>query len=405
MCSSDLHETSTVVHSYNTKDKFEEWHRDLTSCLTAVNAAASDDIITKGIAVKTFINKWHATYAWRAVANAPTVQIEDMQRILFKLNISSQKVDGEAVSKLYDCSNITNIILMPDPSQYNPVRDLVNQDADGNPVDVVYAFEVPVGRIQYDKKKLIDVSQNIKEMLSTPSMSSMSVEQLFLNFSSADIINFDSVHTKLPPSVEQDSTLAAVISEYYKTLGSDHGHVLGYTVIVPPNVTNDRNATFQPKMMKNTNSLADTDSGLESSFNYAAMIDDLPQDFRTGSYGTLDRSLLPVGCKTGIMMLSGETFINYLKTQIDRLVTMNSYNPHVNVKLSYGSAPPFTISVQYNWGVDYATAPPPVVNYTKPNALQYSYDRRARDTAGATNDYVMELNFSLNTSLTFNRAD
>lgn len=239
---------------------------------------------------------------WDASIKAPTIDILDKKTQSLILNIAFRS--GRL---LYRTNSLTEV----------EEFDLKN---------CVYAFEVPIGKLQINKDQMVLKAQEEMDKVireSGLSDDDFTIESLFLNFENANIISFDPGRSNFPE--EAALPLQVSIKNYFdQTLkGSDNPYVLGYGVS-RRKISSSEKAMFQPTSLNFSTSYSahlDPDTpvpGEFSAFNFLMMLNNRvpPYDQNTG---VLPHSLIESGKDTsstmdGVFAIQNEHFKAYLNS-------------------------------------------------------------------------------------------
>lgn len=222
---------------------------------------------------------------WDASIQAPAITIldQDTQKLILSITFKSGRL-------LYRANSLTEV----------DEFDLKN---------CVYAFEVPIGKLQINKDQMVLKAQEEMDTVireSGLSDDDFTIESLFLNFENANIISFDPGKSKFP--AEAALPLQVSVKNYFdQTLkGSNNPYVLGYGVS-RRNISSSEPAMFQPTSLNFSTSYSsylDPDTpvpGEFSAFNFLMMLNNRvpPYDQNTG---VLPHSLIESGKDTSSTM-------------------------------------------------------------------------------------------------------
>ena len=224
-------------------------------------------------------------YGWSGNINAPAITIlqKDTQNLLFKLNFAS--------GALYSSSD--------------PTKPIITYDLK----DTIYAFNVPIGRIEInDKNKILtpaakdQVTKVIRDSGLTDA--DFTIESLFMDFENANISNFDESTSKFPSG--STKSLQITVEDYFKLVVAKEKNpfILGYGVSVKK--IDSPKALFQPTSVHYSTSYS-SKKGCNA-FNFVMM--QLGSDFPSGqNVGILPKSLLETA--SDISKIDGVLAINY----------------------------------------------------------------------------------------------
>lgn len=242
---------------------------------------------------------------WDASIKAPSISILNMetQKLILKITFRSGRL-------LYRSSSLEEV----------DEFDLKNR---------VYAFEVPIGKLQINKDQMVLKAQEEMDLVireSGLSDDDFTIESLFLNFENANITSFDPGRSKFPE--EAALPLQVSVKNYFdQTLkGSDNPYVLGYGVS-RRRISSSEKAMFQPTSLNFSTSYSshqdsETPSpGEFSAFNFLMMLNNNmpPYDQNTG---VLPASLIELGKDTsstmdGVFAIQHNHFQAYLDSLDD----------------------------------------------------------------------------------------
>lgn len=237
---------------------------------------------------------------WDASIQAPAITIldQDTQKLILSITFRSGRL-------LYRANSLSEVAEF----------DLKN---------CVYAFEVPIGKIQINKDQMVLKAQEEMDTVireSGLSDDDFTIESLFLNFENANIISFHPGRSKFPK--EASLPLQVSVQNYFDlTLkGSDNPYVLGYGVS-RRKISSSEKAMFQPTSLNFSTSYSsqlDPETpvpGEFSAFNFLMMLNNRvpPYDQNTG---VLPHSLIESGKDTsstmdGVFAIQNEHFKAYL---------------------------------------------------------------------------------------------
>jgi hypothetical protein len=211
------------------------------------------------------------TYGWSAEIKPPTIQILKgaTSTLMFKLLFAS--------GTLYSSTDTTRQLAVYDLS------------------DCLYAFNVPVGRIEInDKQKILTPQAQeqativIREAGLTDA--DFTIESLFLDFERANVSNFDQTLSSFPENMTSD--LQTTIQNYFNLVVAkqDNPYILGYAMQVREVKT--QKALFQPTSVRYSTSYSD--NRRFNAFNFLMMGGG--REFLSGqNVGVLPQSLLEKG--------------------------------------------------------------------------------------------------------------
>jgi len=141
-----------------------------------------------------------------AEINSPTIEIEEKEyfSLLFKLNIDEGSIyysDGDEIKK-----------------------DSINR--------CVYAFNVPIGKIKIDTKKMVLTGDGEKVLREEGiNDDDFTIESMLLNFERADIASYTESKSSLPSNIKSKTNLQIAVVNYFKSLSNtDNPYVLGYAI-------------------------------------------------------------------------------------------------------------------------------------------------------------------------------
>ncbi|MCE7992919.1 MAG: hypothetical protein HEP71_13100 [Roseivirga sp.] len=245
---------------------------------------------------------------WDASIKAPTINILDQNTQSLILNIAFRS--GRLLYRTNSLTEVTEF-------------DLKN---------CVYAFEVPIGKLQITKDRMVLKAQEEMDTVireSGLSDDDFTIESLFLNFENANIISFDPGRSNFPE--EAALPLQVSVKNYFdQTLaGSDNPYVLGYGVS-RRKISSSEPAMFQPTSLNFSTSYSsqmDPETpvpGEFSAFNFLMMLNNRvpPYDQNTG---VLPHSLIESGKDTsstmdGVFAIQKDHFQTYIHS-LDEFVT------------------------------------------------------------------------------------
>lgn len=246
------------------------------------------------------------TFGWDAVLIAPKVTfIKDNTKEVF-LEI------GFKSGKLY---------FRKEETQSVTVYDLK---------DSLYVFKVPIGKLQVTKDKMLkEASNSAQEVIRKSGLSDedFTINSLFLNFSNANIANFDTTNSKLPK--DSSEAFQNAISNYFNMTisGSDNPYVLGYG-IHRKKIKASEKAMFQPTSLNFSTSYSNKDknTGVFSAFNFLMMLNDTKPPTSTTA-GILPKSLIELGkdvssATDGVFAIQRNHFDTYLSSLDDYVETL-----------------------------------------------------------------------------------
>ncbi|MEW6642824.1 MAG: hypothetical protein AB1586_20120 [Pseudomonadota bacterium] len=192
-------------------------------------------------------NGWLWNYGWTSNIDAPAITILQSTRtsLLFVIQFSS--------GFLYSNSDPTKGI-----SSYDLTKS-------------VYAFDVPIGRIEIGKHEILtaeaqnQADQVIRETGLTDS--DFTIEALFLDFENANIANFDAPASRFPQGAT--TALQVAVQDYFKLIvvKQKNPYILGYAIKVKT-ITSQK-ALFQPTAARFSTSYSDRQSA--RAFNFLLM--------------------------------------------------------------------------------------------------------------------------------------
>ena len=321
-------------------------------------------------------------YGWSGSIKAPSIIIleKSHQSVLFTIGFSS--------GTLYYASDTTKEM---------SIFDLTN---------VIYAFDVPIGRITIDNDGKHLAPQTHKQIQQTIaeyslSASDFSIESLFMDFENAKISNFDKMNSKFPE--EASSPLQILIEDYFNLVVSkeDNPYILGYALSVKG--SDSDKSVFQPSALRFSTSASDKEG--YSAFNYLTMVhgDNFPAGADVGimPHNLLDNTISDIDTVDGVAFIDRNILRDYFKEKIISQIKENCSKPNVRVHLS-GI---FDQNIHYNWGLTSFQNPTIVENDSGPEVLNFSYSSEASDEAGLGGDMgKMKLKCDFNASVQF-KAD
>lgn len=207
-------------------------------------------------------------YGWSASIDAPTITIlkSSASSLLFKVSFDS--------GTLYNSHDL--------------ISALDAYDLKG----CVYAFDVPVGRIDIDGTQELLTSDSQQQAATVIRDSGLTdadftIEGLLLDFENANISNFDEANSKFP--AQMADALQTTVEDYFKLVVAKgkNPYILGYAVKVRPQSA--AKAIFQPTEARFSTSYSDRKG--RSAFNFLLMTGGRP--FPAGqNTGILPQSLL-----------------------------------------------------------------------------------------------------------------
>jgi hypothetical protein len=260
------------------------------------------------------------SYGWSGMINAPSITIlqKDVQNLLFKINFSS--------GTLYNAAD--------------PTKQMETYDLKG----VVYAFKVPVGRVEINstEKILTPEAKGQAEKVIRDSgltQADFTMESLFMDFENADIANFDQADSKFPDQATK--SLQISIQDYFKLIvaKSDNPFILGYGMSVKKI---EQQSLFQPTSVRYSTSYSDKPSC--SAFNFLMMSGGTA--FPSGqNVGILSSSLLEtldnLGKFDGVLGIDYSYFSSLLISPffdtISKTITQDFQNPKSNLTNQSGT--------------------------------------------------------------------
>ncbi|MDJ0795554.1 MAG: hypothetical protein QNJ51_01755 [Calothrix sp. MO_167.B12] len=192
------------------------------------------------------------------------------------------------------------------------IQPLDSYDLEGN----VYAFNVPVGRLEINSKQEIltqEAKDQAEEVIQNLGLgiSDFTMESLFLNFENANISDFDKDESHFNPSMT--THLQNVVEDYFKFLGKnkkDNPYILGYAVKVKKKDAPE--ALFQPTSLRFSTS--HNDNPKLRAFNFLMMNDgkDFPESQDVGILpnSLLEKADMSVPALDGIFAIDYKLFID-----------------------------------------------------------------------------------------------
>lgn len=209
--------------------------------------------------------------------------------------------------------------------------------------DCVYAFYVPIGKIEVNMKQMImEADDEMAVLLKDSGLSEedFTIESLFLNFERADISTFDKARSKFPDHVALP--LQVAVQNYFNLVvaDSDNPFVLGYGVS-RRRITSQEDAMFQPTSTYFSASYSSRQSketpvrGQFSAFNFLMMLANRqrPHDQDTG---ILPQSLVELAQDTsattdGVFAIDEEVFSQYIRFLDDYVASIFAKQEGVNL--------------------------------------------------------------------------
>ncbi|MEL7249918.1 MAG: hypothetical protein AAFO03_15930 [Bacteroidota bacterium] len=235
-------------------------------------------------------------FGWKASLLAPKINILEKDRNSLTLQIIFKS------GQLYDRPGVL--------SRVNTI-DLKN---------AIYAFQVPIGQLKIDKEAMIlDAGEQVTKIIRESGLSEQdfTIESLFLNFSDANISNFDRTKSSFP--AEATTPLQRAVENYFNLIlkDSENPYILGYGLRRKRIKASDK-AMFQPSSLGFTTSYSNhaNKKGQFSGLNYLMMLNDTapPTD---PNAGILPQSLIEFSQDTtsttdGVFALQYDHFKTYI---------------------------------------------------------------------------------------------
>ncbi|CAM1342529.1 hypothetical protein [Tenacibaculum aestuarii] len=186
--------------------------------------------------------------------------------------------------------------------------------------DTVYAFNVPIGQLEVNKKSMVlntggQVTKIIRESGLTEQ--DFTIESLFLNFENANISIFDKNKSTFPDNASKEFSRA--VEEYFNLMikNSENPYVLGYGVR-RKKIKATEKAMFQPTSLGFTTSYSShlKKAGMFSGLNFLMMLNDTKSP-TTPTAGILPQSILELekditSTTDGVFAIRKEHFSHYI---------------------------------------------------------------------------------------------
>lgn len=203
------------------------------------------------------------------------------------------------------------------------------------------------------------------------------VQELLLDLDTATIETSPTIENVAQGSAIYNVLQQDFLGQYFAALQQTGGTVLGYAVIPaadPASTLTLSAMNFQVSPYLDANGNTVTPAPPQATLNYlcAANGDTLPppNNFTWNWVETTDSPNFD-----GVIAINRNTFVKYLRSQLDSLVTAGCLVPHVSVTLS-GLVPEYSASLPTG-GTPQVIEPP-----TGATVLQYTYVKTASDQAG-----------------------